>query len=195
MLKTARSYVHWSGQNTGTWTDRQRDRQTNRWTHRYHLAITAVCNASNADALQKSVKSGQNYSQLYTSTFLWLTVYLLTVTVWYQTVRSTVTLESPARTNFPLTCPNSPQGKFFPVKNRWYIVSQSAAVHLHVVSQMTRLYDVVNRNIYIIAIFFLTLESAFYMFCLFMSWSDIELVATYRITKRVIQPLLITHLN
>jgi len=96
-------------------------------------------------------------------------VYLLTVTVWYQIVRSTVTLESPARTNFPLTCPNSPQGKFFPVKNRWYIVSQSAAVHLDVVSQMTRLYDVVNRNIYIIAIFFLTLESAFYMFCLFMS--------------------------
>jgi len=46
MLKTARSYLHSSGQNTGTWQWR-----TDRRTDRNGLASTAVCVASHADAL------------------------------------------------------------------------------------------------------------------------------------------------
>jgi len=44
MLKTAGSYVHSSGQNTGMW-------RTDRWTDRYPLAGTAVCIVSNVDVL------------------------------------------------------------------------------------------------------------------------------------------------
>jgi len=48
MLKTAWSYLYSSGQNTGIW---RTDRHTDRRTERIVLAITAVCIASNADAL------------------------------------------------------------------------------------------------------------------------------------------------
>jgi len=52
MLKTARSYLHSSRHNTETWrTDRQTNRQTDRRTDGIPLAITALCIASNADAL------------------------------------------------------------------------------------------------------------------------------------------------
>jgi len=44
MLKTAWSYLHSSGHNTGTW-------RSDRRTDRIPLAITALCIASNADAL------------------------------------------------------------------------------------------------------------------------------------------------
>jgi len=49
MLKTARSYVHSSGENTGTWrTDRQTDRQTEMVSL---LQRSALRFASNGDAL------------------------------------------------------------------------------------------------------------------------------------------------
>ena len=92
MLNTARSYLHSSGHNTGTW---RTDGQTDGRTDRIPLASTALCIAGNADGLKNGsffyIYNNNNRSYSVRNS---LSIWYRHSTMQYTTIFKTFTYES-----------------------------------------------------------------------------------------------------